>query len=171
MTRQPQPFPVLQASCALDVPMNSTDASAYMAQQCSPGYYGPLCSLCITQGSQRYGRTGVLTCQPCRSHAAILLAYIGSGILVLLFLTYTIHVTLRENEEAAHGLNDPQTVQASELLRVSASDQWPVQAQAWGLCPTLGLCSPCSLVLGFDFSEMSHLIVWLGSALNHMAAV
>ena len=36
-----------------------------MAQQCSEGYYGPLCSLCVTEGPQRYGRTGVLNCQRC----------------------------------------------------------------------------------------------------------
>jgi len=106
-----------QPSCLLDVPVSSTDLISYMAQQCSTGYYGPVCSLCVTSPPQRYGRTGTLQCQPCRSTAAIVCAYIGSGVLVLAFLTYTVQVTLKENEEDPH--NRQSTVQASELLKVS----------------------------------------------------
>jgi len=105
-----------QPTCQLDVPINSTDLKSYMAQQCSEGYYGPVCSLCVTGPPHRYGRTGTLQCQPCRSHVAILCAYIGSGIAVLAFLTYQIQVTLKENEEDLQDQQRP--VQASELIKV-----------------------------------------------------
>ncbi len=106
----------MQPTCQLAVPINSTDLNSYMAQQCSEGYYGPVCSLCVTGPPHRYGRTGTLQCQLCRSHVAILCAHIGSGIAVLVFLTYQIEVTLKENEEDLQ--NQQQPVQASELIKV-----------------------------------------------------
>ena len=107
---------LLQALCQLDVPVNSKDANGYMFQQCSPGYYGAACSLCVREGPQQYGRTGSLQCQPCQSPAKIICAFTASNVLVLAFLTYVIHTTLAENEEDfRHG---QQTVQPSELLKV-----------------------------------------------------
>jgi len=47
----------------------------------------------------------------------IIAAYVASALLVLAWLTYTIHVTLVENEEAAAGHDDPQ--RTSQLIRVS----------------------------------------------------
>ena len=112
----------LQTPCQLDVPMNSTDRSAYMAQQCSPGYYGPVCSLCVTEGPQRYGRSGVVQCQACRSAFKIVVTYLANGFLVLAFLMYVIYTTLQENEvELAHGQQD---VQPTELLKVILCP-WP----------------------------------------------
>ena len=153
---------MLQATCVLNVPITSTDASGYMAQQCSPGYYGPLCSLCTTEGPKRYGRTGVVNCQPCRSSVAILLAYVGNGLLVLLFLTYTIHVTLQENEEAAQGLNDPHTVQASELVRVSNTHSaQTINCSAFGPPPLqrLHLMGSLHLVPTIHKSALSFLLL------------
>lgn len=109
--------------------MNSTDPSSYMAQQCSPGYHGPLCSLCTTDGPRRYGRTGTLQCQPCRPSALIVLVYIASSVLVLLYLTYNIHVTVKENEEAVAGRGEEE-VQASELLRVTPVSATPIAVAA-----------------------------------------
>ncbi len=79
---------------------------------------GPVCSLCAKLGNVTYGRTGTLQCKQCRPTGVIILAYIGSALLVLMWLSYTIHVTLAENEEAASGHNDPQKV--SQLIRVGA---------------------------------------------------
>ena len=87
-----------------------------MRQLCAAGYYGPVCSLCVTSGHQRYGRVGSLQCKPCRSTAAIIGAYVASALGVLAWLSYTIHVTLVENEEAAAGHDDPQ--RTSQLIRV-----------------------------------------------------
>lgn len=87
-----------------------------MRQLCTEGYYGPVCSLCVRDGNISYGRTGTLQCKQCRPTGVIIAAYIGSALLVLVWLTYTIHVTLAENEEAAAGHNDPQKV--SQLIRV-----------------------------------------------------
>lgn len=124
----------LQAVCQLDVPMTSTDRSAYMAQQCSAGYYGPACSLCDTHGPQRYGRSGVLQCQACRSTAKIVCAYLANGALVLAFLTYLIQKTLQENQEALTGGH--QAVQPTELLKVIVLP-CPALPYCALLCPAL----------------------------------
>ena len=87
-----------------------------MRQLCAQGYYGPVCSLCISSGDVTYGRVGGLQCQPCRRTVSIISAYIASALLVLAWLSYTIHVTLVENEEAAAGHDDPQYT--SQLIRV-----------------------------------------------------
>ena len=110
---------VMQApsfSCALDSAMDSTDAQTYMLQQCSEGYYGPLCSMCLRHdhNGYSYGRTNIWSCQRCRHKATILVAYIASFLLVLLFLAYTVQVTLQENSEPWP--HDHTT--ASSLLRV-----------------------------------------------------
>ena len=84
-----------------------------MTQLCNTGYYGPMCSLCVKDPTLvngrivTYGRTGPLKCQPCRSSALIVLAYIVSSVVVLLWLSYTVHVTLHDNEAAARGDPDP----------------------------------------------------------------
>ena len=88
-----------------------------MRQLCAPGYYGPVCSLCVKTGSATYGRVGDLECKPCRRTVTIIAAYVASALLVLAWLTYTIHMTLVENEEAAAGHMDPQ--RTSQLIRVS----------------------------------------------------
>ena len=75
----------------------------------------------MVEGDKRYGRTGVLKCQACRSHVAIVAAYIGNGILVLVYLTFSIHLTLEDNQETVQSPHSLQDVQASELLRVSVS--------------------------------------------------
>jgi len=53
----------------------------------------------------------------CRNTGAIVSAYIASTLLVLLWLTYTIQITLQENREDADGAPDPG--RTSELIRVS----------------------------------------------------
>ena len=52
----------------------------------------------------------------CRRPGTIVFAYIASTVLVLVWLMYTIHITLQENREDADGVADPGTT--SELIRV-----------------------------------------------------
>ncbi len=80
---------------------------------------GPVCALCVSSGDVTYGRVGTLECKPCRRTVSIIAAYVASALLVLTWLTYTIHVTLVENEEAAAGHDDPQ--RTSQLIRVIGS--------------------------------------------------
>ena len=112
-----QAFPSADPECTLDDPWTSSDPDSYMRQLCAPGYYGPVCSLCVKTGNVTYGRVGTLECKPCRRTVTIIAAYVASALLVLAWLTYTIHVTLAENEEAAAGHMDPQ--RTSQLIRVS----------------------------------------------------
>ncbi len=105
-----------EASCDLTLPLNSSDPASYLRQLCSAGYYGPVCSLCVKTDDKRYGRAGPLQCQKCKSNAVILLAYIISTLLVLAWLSYTVYVTLEENEEAAAGSTDPG--RTSQIIRV-----------------------------------------------------
>ena len=109
-----------QPECTLDDPWTSSDPDSYMRQLCAPGYYGPVCSLCISSGDVTYGRVGALQCQACRRPVTIISAYIASALLVLAWLSYTIHLTLVENEEAAAGHDDPQY--ASQLIRVRSGN-------------------------------------------------
>lgn len=55
----------------------------------------------------------------CRKAGTIVIAYIGSTCLVLVWLLYTIEVNLRENEEDAEG--GPRPPRVSELLKVRLS--------------------------------------------------
>ena len=110
-----------EAGCDLTLPLNSSDPASYLRQLCSAGYYGPVCSLCVKTDGKRYGRAGPLQCQECKSNAVILLAYIISTLLVLAWLSYAVHVTLEENEEAAAGSTDPG--RTSQLIRVRPLDQ------------------------------------------------
>ena len=105
-----------EADCNLTSSLNSSDPASYLRQLCSNGYYGPVCSLFVKTDDKRYGRAGPLQCQECKSNAVILLAYIISTLLVLAWLSYTVHVTLEENEEAAAGSTDPG--RTSQLIRV-----------------------------------------------------
>ena len=57
----------------------------------------------------------------CRRPGAIISAYTASTLLVLCWLMYTIHVTLKENEEDAEGGERPPRV--SEMIRVGAPAQ------------------------------------------------
>lgn len=117
--QDPSTYPL---TCELQTPIDSTDPTSFMAMQCTPGYYGPACSLCLRNSTHAYGRTGTLSCQHCRSKGFIVLAYIASTLAVLLLLCYTIHVTLKENSEGVEQTN--QSAKASELLRVR-----PISAQ------------------------------------------
>ena len=87
-----------------------------MRQQCSTGYHGPVCSLCVKDDSTHYGRTGNLACKPCKDKAKIVAAHVGSTILVLIFLTFVIQITLQENEASAAG--QPNVGRTSEYLKV-----------------------------------------------------
>lgn len=112
-----------QPECLLNESWTSSDPESYMRQLCTPGYYGPVCSLCVTTGNKTYGRVGTLECKPCRRTASIVSAYVASAVLVLAWLSYTIHVTLVENEEAAAGQDESQ--RTSQLIRVGG--HLPVQ--------------------------------------------
>ena len=52
----------------------------------------------------------------CREASVIVVAYVGSTFIVLLWLIYAIEVNLKENEEDAEG--GPRPVRVSELLKV-----------------------------------------------------
>ncbi|KAL0045512.1 hypothetical protein WJX82_008793 [Trebouxia sp. C0006] len=79
-------------NCSLESAVDSTDQLSYMRQQCTPGYYGPL------------------------HHGTTIVAYAVSFVLVLLFLDYTIRVTIRENSEAWESSSND--TGAAELIRV-----------------------------------------------------
>lgn len=53
----------------------------------------------------------------CRGSGVIVFSYFASTVLVLIWLTYTIQVTLQENREDADGVANPG--RTSELIRVS----------------------------------------------------
>ena len=105
-------------TCDLEANVSSSHPSAYMTQLCTPGYYGPVCSLCVRteQRNSSYGRTGPLKCRVCRHPAITMLAYIASTLVVLAWLSYVIDITLTDNVEAANGTRDPG--RASQLIRV-----------------------------------------------------
>ena len=109
---------VIPASCNMDTPAGSLDPSSYMRKQCADGYHGPLCAMCIRGGPQPYGRTGTWACQRCRSTSAILAMFIASNLVTLAWLYYTIHTTLKDNEEDVAGIATNK-VKPSELTRVS----------------------------------------------------
>ncbi|KAL0038989.1 hypothetical protein WJX77_004333 [Trebouxia sp. C0004] len=108
-------------SCNMTTSLVADDPNAYMVKMCSPGYYGPLCSLCLLHngrpGEARYGRTDTLNCQKCRNSSTIVIADIASTSLVMVWLMYIIQVTLRENEEDAQ--NTPKPVRVSEFLKAA----------------------------------------------------
>ena len=95
---------VLQQTCNVQPGLTQGDVTSYGVLQCSKGYHGPLCSLCLFNKDLQYGRIGRLECKTCRRKAAIASAYIVNIILVLCFLTFLIHLTLQENKDAAAGL-------------------------------------------------------------------
>ena len=103
--------------CNWLAPMNSTDQNCYMRMQCSDEYYGPACSLCLRNSTHSYGRTFGLNCQSCRDAALIVLAYAGSTVMVVLYLSFTVHFTLKETSREIDDSDD--VLKASELLRVS----------------------------------------------------
>lgn len=101
-----------------DVSSSESRATAdqFMQAQCSDGYYGPACSLCVRNSTHSFGRTGPVKCHVCRKPVLIVLAYIGSTLLVLLWVCYTIHTTIQENVEEVQGAGS--LVKTSELLKV-----------------------------------------------------
>ena len=104
-------------SCNLNTAVDSQDKTSYMRKQCAEGHYGPLCSQCIRDGPEPYGRTSTWACQKCKSNSQIIITFAASNLLVLAFLYYSIHTTLVDNEEDI--ANPGQSVKASELTRVS----------------------------------------------------
>ena len=100
---------------------DTTDGTSYMRRQCSTGYYGPACSLCVRNATHSYGRTGSAKCRLCRSKRLVVLAYIASTVLVVLFLCYTVQATLSENGENPAATLASDSVTTSEVLRVGAS--------------------------------------------------
>ena len=151
--------------CLLNEPWTSADPQSYMRQLCTPGYYGPVCSLCVTSGvtsgEKTYGRVGTLECKPCRSKGAIISAYVANGLLVMAWLSFTIHVTLVENEEAAAGQAESQ--RTSQLIRVRPSfccPQWSVlsffkkSVLTSSNCPCQETCSRIRILI----------LAWLGWA-------
>ena len=54
-----------------------------------------------------------------RQKVTIIIAYLASTLLVMLWLTYIIHVTLTENEEDANNIR--QAPRVSEFLKACAS--------------------------------------------------
>ena len=119
--------------CQLDADISSKDNTSYMLRQCSEGYFGPVCSLCLRNGTHSYGRTGSLNCQLCRPAGLIVFDYIASTVLVLLLLCFNVHVTLQENLEEAAERTKP--VRASELLRVD--HQAFTSGMLWSQLPLL----------------------------------
>lgn len=96
--------------------MDSQLSNSYMRRQCSQGYYGPLCSMCVKQAEESYGRTSLWGCQKCKPAIAILAAFIASNLLVLAFLWCSIHVALKDNEEDLANIGN--RLKLSELTRV-----------------------------------------------------
>ena len=104
-------------TCDVSHGLTHMAAASCGVQQCSPGYYGPLCSLCIANQDLHYGRTGNLECKPCRHKGAIVSAYVASILLVLAFLAFLTQLTLQENEDSAAGLAN--VGRASEFIKVN----------------------------------------------------
>ena len=106
------------ANCELDPGMDSQLATSYMRKQCSQGYYGPLCSMCVREAEDgtTYGRTTIWGCQRCKRGVAIVAAFIASNLLVLAFLWYSIHAALKDNEEDLANIGS--RVRSSEMTRV-----------------------------------------------------
>ena len=73
--------------------------------------------MCIRDGPEPYGRTSTWACQKCKSNFTILVTFVSSNLVVLAFLYYSIHSTLKDNEEDI--ANTSTKVKASELTRVS----------------------------------------------------
>lgn len=108
-------------TCDTDPGLTNQRASSYGVQQCSKGYYGPLCSLCIANQDLHYGRTGSLECKPCKQKAAIVSAYVVSTLLVLCFLAFLTQLTLQENEDAVAGQDSQGRM--SDLIKVGLYTQ------------------------------------------------
>ena len=109
---------------------DTVDTNSYMLKQCSNGYHGPACSLCIRDGTHSYGRTGTAKCQQCKSKGTIIMLYAASTTLVLLFLCYTVQTTLTENAQDPAIAGSVDSVKASDLLRVLLSNLSPGQQGA-----------------------------------------
>ncbi len=77
-----------------------------LGTQClhEPCYQG-LCLHCQNAD----GITAIESATACRDSGTIVFAYIASTLLVVLWLTYTIQVTLQENREDADGVAEPQS--------------------------------------------------------------
>ena len=134
-----QPLPAEMPTCDLEAKVSSSHPSAYSTQLCTPGYYGPVCSLCVRteQRNSSYGRTGPLNCRLCRHPAIIMLAYIASTLVVLAWLSYIIQITLSDNVAAANGMPDPG--RTSQLIRVCHRVHADVRYLASATVAVLGL--------------------------------
>ncbi len=111
---------VTPALCGLSGDATNAE-DGFMQMQCSDGYHGPACTLCVRNSTHSFGRTGGLKCHACQRPALIIGGYIGSTLLVMLYLCYNIHTTLQENMVDVQG--PVEAVKASELLRVCCRPQ------------------------------------------------
>lgn len=84
----------------------------------------------------------------------IVTAYVVSTLLVLLWLTYTIHTTLQENREDAEGAADQR--RTSELIRVIPVYAWNLWLQT--LLITLCAVQACLKPLSSSPTQLSHFL-------------
>ena len=85
---------------------------------CSPEYTGHLCGSC-GEGS---GYAGPFKCAACNSRAIVLLLYFSGALALLLFICYTLHTTMADNQgactTAADGAAQLPSARPSDLLKV-----------------------------------------------------
>ncbi|PNH03207.1 hypothetical protein TSOC_010751 [Tetrabaena socialis] len=95
---------------------SNQEASAYMQQQCTPGYTGNLCAAC----QPGYFINTAFECRRCPNLVPTaglwVLAFLATMVLVL----YTVSTTLRDNCAAADGTYT-EGVDASDILKVCSS--------------------------------------------------
>ena len=85
---------------------------------CSPEYTGHLCGSC----GEGFGYAGPFKCAACNSHAIVLLLYFSGALALLLFICYTLHTTMADNQgactTAADGAAQLPSARPSDLLKV-----------------------------------------------------
>ena len=108
----------LSQSCTLAAVQTGASNNSYLQMQCSQGYTGPACSVCLRNETHSYGRTSKLGCKRCKPAGLIIFGYCASTVLVLLLLHYTIQASLLENLDSASMVSMNDYVRPSELLKV-----------------------------------------------------
>ncbi len=101
----------------------------------------------------------------CRKDSTIAIADIASTLLVMLWLMYIIHVTLRENEEDAQSTLKP--VRVSEFLKVNAVYHQQFLAAVWFASQCHAVSPRASLVI----SMQPHASQMLMHAANHVRSL
>ena len=142
-------------TCNTGPGLTHQQASSYGVQQCSTGYYGPLCSLCIANQDLHYGRTGSLECKPCRQKAAIVSACVVSILLVLSFLAFLTQLTLQENKDAVAGQDSQGRL--SDLIKVGLVAPLPNDTNTLVL---VWLNHTLDLTLQALNAQLTHVGVW-----------